>query len=50
MTADIKKYQKWRNHVLQMPDCRLPRRVLNYRQQGKQDLGRPQMRWSEQFV
>jgi hypothetical protein len=29
MTDNIKEYQKWRSHVYQMPDCRLPRRVFN---------------------
>lgn len=51
MTDDITKDQeKWRSHVYQMLDYILPRRVLNHRPWGKWDLGRPWMRWFEQFT
>jgi hypothetical protein len=51
MTNDFKEYQeKCRKHVHRMPDGRLPRRVFNYRPRGKWDLGRPRMRWFEQFM
>lgn len=29
MTDNIKKYQKWRDHVEWMLDCRLPKRSFN---------------------
>jgi hypothetical protein len=42
MAHDIKEYHnKWRCHVHQMPDYRLPRRVFSYRPLEKQDLGKP---------
>jgi hypothetical protein len=51
MTDDIKECQKkCRSHVYRTPDYRLQRRVLNYSSRGKRYLGRPRMRWFEQFV
>lgn len=47
ITDDIKEYQEGE---VDKTDYRLTRRVCNYRPQGKQDLGRPQMRWFEHFV
>ena len=39
---DIQNHQqKWNQHVLKMPENRLPRKALQYRPQGKGDLGRP---------
>ena len=48
---DIQKYQqKWNQHVLWMPENRLPRKSLQYQPQGKRDLGRPYRRWKDQFM
>ena len=48
---DIQNYQlKWNQHVLRMPENRLPRKALQYRPQGKRDLGRPNRRWKDQFM
>ena len=42
---DIQIYQlKWNQHVLRMPENRLPREALQYRSQRKRDLGRPYRR------
>jgi hypothetical protein len=36
---DIQNYQqKWNQHVLRMPENKLPRKALQYRPQGKRDL------------
>jgi hypothetical protein len=48
---DIKNYQqKWNQHVLRMPENRIPRKSLQYQPQGKRDLGRPYRRWKDQFM
>ena len=39
---------KWNQHVLRMPENRLPRKAVQYRSQGKMDLGRPYRRWKEE--
>ena len=50
MAAEIQQYRhKWRNHILRMPEHRLPKR-LSYRPQGRRDLGRPHLRWTDQFL
>ena len=39
---DIQNYQlKWNQHVLRMPENRIPRKALQYRRKGKRDLRRP---------
>ena len=41
MIDDIQNYQlKWNQHVLRMPENRIPRKALQYRPQGKKYLGR----------
>ena len=48
---DIQNYQqKWNQHVLRMPENRLPRKSLQYQPQGKRDLGRPYRRWKDQLM
>jgi hypothetical protein len=48
---DIQNYQlKWNQNVLRMPENRIPRKALQYRRQGKRDLGRPYRRWKDQFM
>jgi hypothetical protein len=42
IVEEIEQYQnKWNEHVLGMPPPRYPRQ--------RRDLGRPRMRWSDQF-
>ena len=51
MIDNIQNYQlKWNQHVLRMPENRLPRNALQYRPQGKRDLGTPYRRWKDQFM
>ena len=48
---DIQNYQqKWNQHVLRMPENRLPSKSLQYQPQGKRDLGRPYRRWKDKFM
>ena len=42
--------QKWNQHVLRMPENRLPCKSLQYQPQGKSDLGRPYRRWKDLFM
>jgi hypothetical protein len=50
IVEEIEQYQKkWKEHVLRMPLPRYPRQALFYRLTGWRDLGRPRMRWSDQF-
>ena len=47
---DIQNYQqKWNQHVVRMPENRLPRKSLQL-PQGKRDLGRPCRHWKDQFM
>ena len=51
MIDDIQNYElKWNQHVLRMPENRIPRKALQYRPQVKRDLGTPYRRWKEKFV
>jgi hypothetical protein len=51
MIDNILNYQlKWNEHVLRMPENRIPRKALQYQPQGKRDLGRPDCRWKDQFM
>ena len=51
MLDDVQNYQlKWNQHVLRMPENTIPRKALQYRRQGKRDLGRPYYRWKDQFM
>ena len=48
---NIQNYQqKWNQHVLRMPENRIPRKALQYRPQGKRDLRRPYHRLKDQFM
>ncbi|KAJ4433985.1 hypothetical protein ANN_16304 [Periplaneta americana] len=50
ITETIHKYRSnWHEHVLRMPDDRLPRRLLNYRPLGYRGRGRPKKRWRDQL-
>ena len=48
---DIQNYQeKWNQHVLRMPENRLPRKSLHYQPHGKRNLGRPYRRWKDHLM
>ena len=51
MIGDTQNYQlKWNQHVLRIPESSIPRKALQYRPQGKRDLGRPYCRRKDQFM
>ena len=51
MIDGIKNYQlKWNQHILRMPENRIPCKALQYRPQGKRDLGRHYHCWQDQFM
>lgn len=51
ITDTISTYRNnWYEHVLRMPNNRLPQRVFNYNPGGKRDLGRPRKRWRDQLT
>ena len=39
----------WREHVQRMDDNRLPKINLNYKPEGRINIGRPQTRWEDDF-
>ena len=48
---DIQNYQqKLNQHVLRMPENRLPRKLLQCQPQGKRHLGRSYRRWKDNFM
>ena len=48
MMDNIQNYElKWNQHVLRLPENRLPGKALQYQPQGKRDLGRPYRRWKD---
>ena len=49
IVEEICNYQKqWKEHVMRMPPCRLPKLAMFYKPDGTRDLGRPRRRWSDQ--
>jgi hypothetical protein len=50
IVEETEQYQKkWKECVLRMSPSRYPWQALFYRPTGRRDLGRPRMRWSDQF-
>ena len=48
---EIQIYQlKWNQYVLRIPENIIPRKALQYRSQGKRDLGRLYRHWKDQFM
>ena len=48
---DYRQYQKLSTEmVFRMPENRLLCKALQYRPQGKRDLGRPYLCWKDQFM
>ncbi|KAJ4445095.1 hypothetical protein ANN_06894 [Periplaneta americana] len=42
----IKEYRiRWSNHLRRMDKERIPKQVLDYKQQGRRDISRPRTRW-----
>ena len=39
----------WREHTQRMDDNRLPKK-LNYKPEGRRNIGRPQTRWEDDFL
>ena len=35
----------WREHIQRMDDDRLLKNILNYKPEGRRNIGRPQTRW-----
>ena len=38
----------WREHIQRMDD-KLPKKKLNYKPEGRRNIGRPQRRWRDDF-
>ena len=39
----------WREHIQRMDDNRLPKKKLDYKSEGRRNIGRPQTRWGHDF-
>ena len=39
----------WREHIQIMDDNRLPKQILNYKPEGRRNIGRPETRWEDDF-
>ena len=39
----------WMEHTQRMDDNRLPENILNYKPEGRRNIGRPQTRWEDDF-
>ena len=47
---EIKQYQeKWLQHVRTMGTKRLPKQALQYKPNGRRNIGRPRKRWRDQL-
>ena len=47
---EIKQYQKkWLKHVQRMDTNRLPKQALQYKPNGRRNIGRPRKRWRDQL-
>ena len=50
IVKEIKKYQeKWLQHVQRMDTNRLPKEALQYKPNGRRNIGRPRKRWRDQL-
>lgn len=46
----VKDYQsKWMHHLDRMEEERFPKIAFQYRPEGRRDVGRPRLRWRQQF-
>ena len=39
----------WREHIQRMDDNKLPKKIVNYKPEGRKNIGRPLMRWDDDF-
>ena len=39
----------WRKHIQRIDDNKLPKTILNYKPEGRRNIGRPQMIWGDDF-
>jgi hypothetical protein len=47
----IREYQQNNlEHILRMPTYRIPRKIFSYQPKGRRYIGRPPMRWIDQFA
>ena len=50
IVKEIKQYQeKWLQHVQRMDTNRLPKQTLQYKPNGRRNIGRPRKRWRDQL-
>ena len=50
VVTEIKQYQeKWLQHVQRMDTNRLPKQALQYKPEGRRNIGRPRKRWRDQL-
>ena len=50
IVKEIKQYQeKWLQHVQRMDRDRLPKQALQYKPNGRRNIGRPRNRWRDQL-
>ena len=50
IVQEIKQYQeKWLQHVQRMDTNRLPKQALQYKPNGRRNIGRPRKRWRDQL-
>lgn len=41
--------KNWKEHILRMNEDRFPKKILNYRPEGRRNVGRPRNRWEDTF-
>ena len=41
---------RWAGHVRRMEECETPKRILEYKMDGKRRVGRPRLRWEDCIV
>ena len=50
VVKEIRQYQeKWLQHVQRMDTNRLPKQALQYKPNGRRNIGRPRKRWRDQL-
>ena len=50
IVKEIKQYQeKWLQHVQRMDTNRIPKQTLQYKPEGRRNIGRPRKRWRHQL-